>query len=100
MVEPPPGRRPVGWIRLVAGVILIVVGSAYWVWMARYWALYGSRFEQDDWIRFVFVLWLATVLALTGSWLAFRLRIAAWAAGALVLAALLFFATLYVSHHP
>jgi hypothetical protein len=98
MAEPQEGKKRVGWIRRVAGLLLIVLGLGYWVWMARFWALYGSRFEQDTWIRFVFIIWLGTVLALVGCWLAFRSKIAAWAAGILVLATVVYFATLFVSH--
>ncbi len=98
MAEPADGKRPIGRIRLIGGLILIVLGVAYWARMAWFWALYGSQFGQDDWIRFVFIIWLGIVLALIGCWLAFRLRIAVWAAALVVLAALAFLAALFVSH--
>src|SRR5690242_15139114 len=72
--------RPVGRVRRISGIVLIVLGALLWADMAVIFTLFGSGFGLPEWFRFWFWLWVGTVLALTGSWLAYRSRAAGWAA--------------------
>jgi len=72
-------RRPLGRLRRIVGLIVLASGvvlSARVLWLG---AFYGSGFGHDEWVRFVGLLGLGTLLALAGCWLAYRSRAAAWA---------------------
>ena len=81
------GVRPVGRVRRMIGLVLLVLGAVVIgrdLWLGL---CFGSEFGGQERIRFVFWLWAGAVLALVGFWLALRLRIAAWAL--IIVAALL-----------
>lgn len=87
---------PVSRTRRVVGLVLIVLGAVLWADMAWVWASFGRGFGQAEWVRFGFWLWLGTVLALLGFWLAYRSRVAAWAIGAVFVA---LFVAAYIHDH-
>ncbi len=67
------GRRATGFVLLGLGVA--VAARVGWLGVA-----YGSGFRFEEWARFAAWLWIGSVLALTGCWLALRSRPAAWGA--------------------
>jgi hypothetical protein len=89
-------KPPISRVRYVIGLILIIMGAALWADMGWLWALFGSGFGHDEWVRFGFWLWVGAVLALAGVWLAYRSRVAGWAIGP-VFAAL--FIVIYIHDH-
>lgn len=80
MAEFPEFARPVGRTRRVMGLVLVALGVAIWARMGWMVAFYWPGFGRNEWLRFTFWLWVGIVLALVGFWLAYRSRVAAWAA--------------------
>jgi hypothetical protein len=86
MAEISKGARPVGRTRRVTGLVLVALAAVICARVGWLGALHGSTFWPEEWIRFGFWLWLASVMALIGLWLAYRSRLAAWAVGLAVAA--------------
>ncbi len=72
--------QPVGRARRATGVTFLTLGAIICVRVAWLFAFYRLGFGRDEWIRFVFWLWLGLILSLIGCWLRYRWRAAAWLA--------------------
>jgi hypothetical protein len=78
VVEESNTTQSISRLRRVTGICLLALGIlvvARDVWLG---VLYWSVFRAEERIRFVFWLWLGTVLTVAGFRLSFRLRGTGW----------------------
>ena len=64
----------------IAGLMLLILGTLIWLRLAWMILFYGPWFRIEEWIRFVFWVWVGGVLELTGLWLRYQSRVSGWAA--------------------
>lgn len=96
MDEVPEARRPDSRRNRIAGLAVLSLGALIWLRLAWMVVFYGAWFRTEEWIRFVFWLWIGAVLGLTGCWLRYRSRLAGWAA---VIAVPSFFGLVFLVTH-
>jgi hypothetical protein len=69
-------NKPIGRARRIIGLVVLALGAILCVRMAWLFAFYQSSFGRNEWIRFVFFLWIGLFLSLLGGWLSYRWRAA------------------------
>jgi hypothetical protein len=69
--------KPVGRIRRIVGIVVATYGGLVMAWNGWVVADQPQSLNDEQWLRFGFVLWMGSVLVLFGLWLAFRSRLCA-----------------------
>jgi hypothetical protein len=78
MIQAGDEVKQIGRARRVTGIAFLALGTIICLRAAWLFVFYRLGFARDEWIRFVFWVWLGLLLTLVGCWLKFRWRAAAW----------------------